>query len=185
MRRAGIFLILTEIMTAAGLLAALLISADVRRMVDPLYCDSDEILVSRSGNSLFECEGDDRQFRTVTGTVVLSILGLSALPFFLGIFLLVQKPDSGQRHQVVITNDGRAYFFSSDDPIIHHQSRVIRLPGVEIRFDESDDNMHSILELALLQLEQARNAGLVSEEDFERARVKIQAINRKDFNDGS
>lgn len=99
MRRTGIVVILAEIMTAAGLLAALLISADVRRMVEPLYCGSDEILVSRSGESLFECEEMDRQFRTVTGTVVLSILGLSAPPFFVGIFLLVQKPDSEQHHQ--------------------------------------------------------------------------------------
>lgn len=94
--------------------------------------------------------------------------------------------------QKIIIHNGKQQVFTSDrtnnqtftgtmdmaDMGISFDGSTFKMPGIEIRLDELPqmENRETIRQDTLRQLQEARDAGLISEEEFERFRQNLDTI---------
>lgn len=148
-------------------------------------------------NYTFWCESEDRTLRDVTGVLIVSGIGGGGLVTALGFMMLFMfrgKPTvtvSTPQVFTMSTSSGQkgwqgVQVGSPASDLIQMDDGVIKMPGMEIRLDQmpgidpkhfqqSGFQMQEDLSFAesLRQLDEARNAGLITAGEYELLRRKI------------
>lgn len=186
MRVLGVLLIVVGFILVFAWIFGPAISKDLIPLYEQVYCRDGEEFVTRTGpssdggtNYTFHCNGDDRRTRDVTAIMILSGTGAGLGLLFIGVMMVV----SGYRRrmpwivdltQTLRTGKTTANWVQTDD-------NVIKVAGVEIRMDGTTAAASGMFQLhedlsfteSLKQLDEARDAGLVTLVEYDRLRRKI------------
>ena len=193
MIRLGVFIMIVSIIGFIGFTVAPLASPDVRKALEPYVCDAGETLevsVSRyrpgeTSYSLY-CDGDGISSSTdglLLGSMLVFfvLLGLSILLIIRGSVAATRHQHINLQQQVDRMMGGNAQVYSVDmgDGVMRGTRRSVQInfsdpnnPSVTETPDDGGNSGDSLAE-KLRQLQDAFEANLLTQEEYDRQRQKI------------
>jgi hypothetical protein len=161
----GMFLIVASIIVLVTAVVAPLIYPPALQLVGSAFCTKDEQIVKYQRSTFdgdggvamgFECVNGAGQTRALSASLVLVVLGAFGIPFTLGLILVISGATSRSHRQW------------SQQPMV--MGNVLPINN----FLNTSNTVNRTYQLD--QLARLRQAGVISQEDFEKACTALQNI---------
>jgi hypothetical protein len=158
---------------AVAVLVGVLVSGasmpPIKQLMTTVYCQPGETIVQQSSrmygntyNITFACQTAQETRRDVTGPVTMSLIGVFVTLLFLGITFIISGAKGMVRRRIQSAFGSTGGF---GQPFSNASRTVITLDGRTVQPTD--------LTSRLKQLEEARSAGLITEDEFARLRQEI------------